>query len=257
MKRNRRHALVASGCPFGSPLLATSSFGHALPSTAAVQTANVRLHLTETIAMLILGPLLTLAGISVLCSLVFTLAVFALPFRHHYSRRMGLSRLGRCIQQHPCWFRCRWRNLRHRPIRSGPDPVDMVAVTDHPHLRRAGRCRRLQRLARNRPSLDAVPYLADDFLRCRRHRDQLHGIRSFHRNDRARTDKAGQATTLTLTVLNVGTNPDYMAQTSQNHIVSGHIDRADAIRTQRSCFRPIAIPYGSQPWPRRYPTRPT
>jgi hypothetical protein len=42
--------------------------------------AAVRAYLTERSTMIILGPALAILGIGFLCWLVFTLAVYALPF---------------------------------------------------------------------------------------------------------------------------------------------------------------------------------
>jgi hypothetical protein len=65
----------------GFPLPLSPTLGYTSGrAVVVVEGATVRPFLTETIAMIIFGPLLVIAAIGFFCWLLFTLAVFALPF---------------------------------------------------------------------------------------------------------------------------------------------------------------------------------
>jgi hypothetical protein len=72
-----REAEIPVGFPLPIPLILGYTSGRAV---VVVEGATVRPFLTETIAMIIFGPLLVIAAIGFFCWLLFTLAVFALPF---------------------------------------------------------------------------------------------------------------------------------------------------------------------------------
>ncbi|MBH5372247.1 hypothetical protein [Bradyrhizobium glycinis] len=77
---SERLALLVSGGPLGFPLPVAAVFGYAVDCAVVVEARPSDLYLTETTTIIVFGPLLVLVGISFFCSLLFTFAVFALPF---------------------------------------------------------------------------------------------------------------------------------------------------------------------------------
>ena len=156
------------------------------------------LYLTEYTAMIIFGPLLVIVGIGFICWLLFTLAVFALPFFAGltigiWAFHTGAGVLGGIAV-----------GLVAGGVTFG---LGQLALAFVPWawarlliilpLCRARHRRRLQRHAWNRPDGDAFTHLADDLRRHRRGRRQRHGVRPLHRNGRARTSRTGLSAGLT------------------------------------------------------------
>jgi hypothetical protein len=142
------------------------------------------LYLTEFTAMIIFGPLLVIVGIGFFCWLLFTLAVFALPFFVGltigiWAFHTGAGVLGGITV-----------GLVAGGVTFGIGQLALAFVPWawlrlHPALRRARDRRRLQRDAGNRADSDAFANLADHLRRHRRGRCQRHGVRPLHRNSRA------------------------------------------------------------------------
>ena len=148
--------------------------------------------------MIIFGPLLVIVGIGFFCWLLFTLAVFALPFFVGltigiWAFHTGAGALGGIAV-----------GLVAGGVTFG---IGQLALAFVPWAwlrlliillyRRARHRRRLQRDAWNCPDGDAFAHLADHLRRHRRDRRQRHGVRPLHGNGRARTSRTGLGAGLT------------------------------------------------------------
>lgn len=140
--------------------------------------------------MIIVGPLLVIAGIGFFCWLLFTLAVFAFPFyagltvgawAFSHGRRLARRRRRRRPR--------RRRDIRRRAIGARLRPLDLAPTRHRARLRCAGDGRRLLRHARNCPDGYALHDMADDFFARRRSRCRYQRFDPHHWSHSAGTGR--------------------------------------------------------------------